>query len=62
VNPNGTVHGVNRSAAMNGIAARRCTDKPWVQIVEGDVVELPCADGTFDAAVSKQVYPGCSPV
>ena len=56
VGPDGAVHGLDASAAMNTIAARRCADKPWVQIDEGDVLELPYADGTFDAAVSTQVY------
>jgi arsenite methyltransferase len=56
VGRDGAVHGLDASGAMNAIAARRCTDKPWVQIDEGDALELPYADGTFDAAVSTQVY------
>src|SRR5262245_39724443 len=56
VGRDGAVHGVDASVAMNAIAAHRCADKPWVQIDEGDVLELPYADGTFDAAVSTQVY------
>jgi arsenite methyltransferase len=56
VGRDGAVHGLDASLAMNAIAARRCADKPWVQIDEGDVLELPYADGTFDAAVSTQVY------
>lgn len=56
VGPDGAVHGLDASVAMNAIAAGRCADKPWVQIDQGDVLELPYADGTFDAAVSTQVY------
>ena len=56
VGRDGAVHGLDASVAMNAIAARRCTDKPWVEIDKGDVLELPYADGTFDAAVSTQVY------
>jgi arsenite methyltransferase len=56
VGRDGAVHGLDASGAMNAIAARRCIDKPWVQIDEGDLLELPYADGTFDAAVSTQVY------
>ena len=56
VGRDGAVHGLDASVAMNAIAARRCTDKPWVHIDEGDVLELPYADGAFDAAVSTQVY------
>ena len=56
VGRDGAVHGLDASGAMNVIAERRCADKPWVRIDEGDVLELPYADGTFDAAVSTQVY------
>ena len=56
VGENGAVHGVDASSAMNAIASRRTADQPWVHIDEGDVLELPYADGTFDAAVSVQVY------
>jgi len=56
VGRDGAVHGLDASVAMNAIAAHRCADKPWVQIDEGDVLELPYADNTFDAAVSTQVY------
>jgi len=56
VGRDGAVHGLDASVAMNAIAAHRCAGKPWVQIDEGDVLELPYADSTFDAAVSTQVY------
>src|SRR5690348_14247874 len=56
VGPNGTVHGVDASAAMNAIAARRCAEMPWVQIDDGDVLDLPFPDDEFDVAVSTQVY------
>src|SRR5262245_43295210 len=56
VGQSGEVHGLDASAAMNAIAARRSADKPWVQIDDGDALELPYADNTFDVAVSTQVY------
>jgi ubiquinone/menaquinone biosynthesis C-methylase UbiE len=56
VGQNGAVHGVDASSAMNAIASRRTADQPWVRIDEGDALQLPYADGTFDAAVSVQVY------
>lgn len=56
VGPRGAVHGLDPSPAMNELAAARNTDRPWVSIDEGDALALPYADGTFDAAVSTQVY------
>src|SRR5690242_5784655 len=49
VGRDGAVRGVDASVAMNAIAARRCADRPWVQVDEGDVLELPYADRAFDA-------------
>lgn len=56
VGPSGAVHGVDPSAAMNTLAAARNADRPWVHVVEGHALDLPCADGSCDAAVSTQVY------
>lgn len=56
VGPAGAVHGVDPSPAMNALAAARNADRPWVRIVEGDALALPCADRSLDAAVSTQVY------
>ncbi|WP_028923827.1 methyltransferase domain-containing protein [Pseudonocardia acaciae] len=56
VGPGGTVHGLDPSPAMNALAAARTRELPWAHIDEGDAVALPYANGTFDAAVSTQVY------
>jgi SAM-dependent methyltransferase len=41
---------------MNSIAAARVADHAWARIDTGDALALPYPDGTFDAAVSTQVY------
>src|SRR4051812_22654867 len=56
VGAGGTVHGVDQSAPMNALARELIATVPWATIDDGDVVELPYADGAFDAAVSTQVY------
>lgn len=56
VGTEGHVHGVDRSAAMLALAARRCADLPQVSLARGDATALPVADGAFDAAVAVQVY------
>lgn len=56
VGPGGAVQGVDPSEAMNAVAARRCADRPWVQVGSGFANALPAADGTVDAVVSTQVY------
>lgn len=56
VGPGGAVHGLDPSPAMNGLARARTFELPWVRIDEGDAAALPYDDGTFDAAVSTQVY------
>jgi len=56
VGPHGRVCGIDLSASMISMSAKRCADQPWVEFQTGDATELPYADGTFDAAVSTQVY------
>lgn len=56
VGPNGAVHGLDPSPAMNSLARSRTSELPWVRIDEGDAAALPYDDATFDAAVSTQVY------
>jgi arsenite methyltransferase len=53
VRPDGQVCGVDPSDSMLAMARRR--DAP-VEYASGDAVSLPYEDGTFDAAVSTQVY------
>ncbi|GAA3104804.1 hypothetical protein GCM10010464_79990 [Pseudonocardia yunnanensis] len=56
VGSTGATHGLEQSLAMNELAAARTSGTPWAHIDEGDAVALPYPDGTFDAAVSTQVY------
>ena len=56
VGPDGAVHGLDRSTPMNTVARDLTADRPWVGIAEGDALALPYGDGSFDAAVSTQVY------
>ena len=55
VGPQGTVVGVDGSAQMLAVAARRCEGRPNVAFHEGDATSLPVADESFDAALCVQV-------
>ena len=55
VGPQGTVVGVDASAQMLAVAARRCEGRPNVAFHEGDATSLPVADESFDAALCVQV-------
>jgi SAM-dependent methyltransferase len=55
VGPEGSVTGVDASAAMLAIAKDRCQAHPNATFAEGDASELPVEDGYFDAAISVQV-------
>jgi arsenite methyltransferase len=52
----GAVHGLDRSRPMNTVARDLTADWTWASIDEGDALASPYPDGTFDAAVSTQVY------
>lgn len=52
----GAVHGLDPSPPMNALASARTADRAWVSIDAGDALTLPYPDGSFDAAVSTQVY------
>lgn len=54
----GRVHGVDLSASMLAIAGRRAgaPGAAPIALAEADATSLPFADGSFDAAVSTQVY------
>lgn len=56
VGPGGAVCGVDRSAPMNAAARELIATRPWARIDDGDALDLPYPDGSFDAAVSTQVY------
>jgi arsenite methyltransferase len=55
VGAHGGLVGVDSSAAMLGIAARRCEGHENVSFREGDASALPVDDASFDAAFSVQV-------
>ena len=55
VGPSGSVVGVDGSPAMLALAARRCAAHANVELLEGDALELPVDDASFDAVLSVQV-------
>lgn len=56
VGERGRVHGVDVSEVTLALAEQRCDDLPRVTFARGDATALPVADGSYDAAVAKQVY------
>jgi arsenite methyltransferase len=55
VGPEGSVVGVDASAPMLGLSAKRCEGHDNVSFHEGDVTALPVPDADFDRALSVQV-------
>jgi arsenite methyltransferase len=55
VGPDGSVVGVDASAPMLTVAAKRCEGRPNVAFHEGGVTSLPVGDAEFDRALSVQV-------
>jgi arsenite methyltransferase len=55
VGPEGSVAGVDASAPMLAVAAKRCEGHGNVSFHEGDVTALPVGDADFDRALSVQV-------
>jgi ubiquinone/menaquinone biosynthesis C-methylase UbiE len=55
VGPGGSVVGVDASAPMLGLAAKRCEGRDNVSFHEGDVTALPVPDAEFDRVLSVQV-------
>ncbi|MET9297540.1 methyltransferase domain-containing protein [Streptomyces sp. NPDC003077] len=57
VGPDGEVCGIDISASMLDLARKRCaTAGARVSLTAGRCEEIPFPEGTFDAAVSSQVY------
>jgi len=58
VGPEGEVLGVDRSEAMVAMSRARCEDRGVEQarFELAEATALPCEDGSFDVAVSTQVY------
>ena len=55
VGAGGSVVGVDTSAPMLGVAARRCAGHANAEFKEGVATSLPVPDASFDAALSVQV-------
>jgi arsenite methyltransferase len=55
VGPSGSVVGVDASAPMLAVAAKRCEGHANVEFHEGDVTAIPVGDAGFDRVVSVQV-------
>jgi arsenite methyltransferase len=55
VGPEGSVVGVDASAPMLALSAKRCEGHSNVSFAEGDVTSLPLPDSDFDRALSVQV-------
>jgi arsenite methyltransferase len=56
VGAGGRVCGVDISESMLAMSRKRCAAQPWAEFQPADAVKLPYQDGSFDAAVSTQVY------
>jgi ubiquinone/menaquinone biosynthesis C-methylase UbiE len=56
VGEHGAVTGVDASAAMLAIAARKAGDRPNVRLLEGEATKLPVGDASVDRAISVQVF------
>jgi ubiquinone/menaquinone biosynthesis C-methylase UbiE len=55
VGPEGSIVGLDSSPAMLALAARRCEGNGNVDLQVADVISLPVADASFDAALCVQV-------
>ena len=56
VGPDGSVVGVDPSAAMLAISGKRVAGRENVELREGAATPLPVDDASFDAALSVQVF------
>jgi arsenite methyltransferase len=56
VGPTGSVCGIDTSEPMLDMSRKRCATRTWVEFRQADATRLPYPDGSFDAAVSTQVY------
>lgn len=51
----GSVYGIDVSEAMLAVADQYCAELPQVKLNQGDAVEIPASDASFDAAVAVQL-------
>lgn len=56
VGERGHVHGIDIDEEALAVAEVRCGELPQVTLEQGDATDLPIADASYDAAVTKQVY------
>jgi arsenite methyltransferase len=56
VGSKGRVVAVDLNESMLQVARASCSEFAWIDLVNADAVRLPGGDGTFNAAVSTQVY------
>jgi len=56
VGPTGRVTGLDANEDMLNLARRRCRDVAEIDFRTGDLYELPFSDGSFDEAISVQVF------
>jgi arsenite methyltransferase len=56
VGEKGRVCGIDVSGAMLAMAGKRCAEQRWTEFRTADATRIPYPDGSFDAAVSTQVY------
>src|SRR5262249_32127912 len=56
VGQDGRICGVDTSEQILAMSRTRCADKSWTEFKKADAVQLPYPDGSFDAAVSTQVF------
>ena len=56
VHPGGRATGVDLSESMLALAGERLREGRPMAVLKADAVSLPFGEGTFDAAVSTQVY------
>src|SRR5262245_44401717 len=56
VGPQGRVCGIDTSEPMLAMSRMRSAGQPWAEFRQADATRLPYPDGSFDAAVSTQVY------
>ena len=56
VGPEGTVHAMDNSESSVAMARQRCAEFSNVQFELAGATQLPYPDGSFDLAVSTQVY------
>lgn len=58
----GSITGIDVNEEVLAAARDRCGDLPQVSFKQGDITDLPAADGSYDLAIAKQVLSAVSDV